>query len=136
MRRVVLVLTLLGTLAGCAGRTAGEPPSDTPTVTQSPEAEPADSPSTGSDPTPEPGQTSPIATDETPAGVIVGTVTADSSGPCYLIETDDGRPYALVGDGGTVHRGQRIRAQTDQQPTTADCGPGRQLHLVKLDVSG
>jgi hypothetical protein len=132
---VLLVVALLGTLAGCASKAADQSPSETPAVTQSPEAGPADPPSSPGPETPEPGQTSPIATDETPAGVIVGTVTADSSGPCYLIETDDGRPYALVGEGGTVQRGQRIRAQTDQQPTTADCGPGRQVHLVKLDVS-
>jgi hypothetical protein len=79
--------------------------------------------------------TTTIASDELPAGVVVGTVTADSGGPCYLVETDDGQHYALIGNGGTVHRGQRVRAQTEQRPSAVDCGPGIQLALLKLETS-
>jgi hypothetical protein len=130
MRRVLLVVALAFGLAGCAG-TTGQSPQGTSTTGSSPTAStpvgvPAPQPS---------GLTTTIASDELPAGVVVGTVTADSGGPCYLVETDDGKQYALIGNGGTVHRGQRVRAQTEQRPSAVDCGPGIQLSLTNLEIS-
>jgi hypothetical protein len=138
MRRVLLVVVLTLGLGGCAGRADQIPqgtPTPAPSATPSPDPPPTPSTPIGV-PAPQPsGLTTTIASDEFPAGVVVGTVTADSSGPCYLVETDDGKQYALVGRGGTVHRGQRVRAQTEQRPSATDCGPGIQLALVKLETS-
>jgi hypothetical protein len=120
MGRVLMVIVLTFGLVGCAG-TADQSPQGTPST---PVGIPAPAPS---------GLTTTIASDE--PGVVVGTVTADSGGPCYLVETDDGKQYALIGSGGTVHRGQRVRAQTEQRPSAVDCAPGIQLGLVRFQTS-
>lgn len=120
MRRVLLVVALTCGLAGCAG-TADQSPQGTPGTASS-----------ATSATSSPG---PVPTPSTSVGVVVGSVTADSGGPCYLVETDDGKQYALIGNGGTVHRGQRVRAQIEQRPTAVDCGPGIQLAFTKLETS-
>jgi hypothetical protein len=75
------------------------------------------------------------ASDQMPTNVLVGTVTVASSGPCYLIETDDGVAYALYGSGGTVRLGQRVRVEVKPLTQAVTCSPGIRLHIVALKVS-
>lgn len=134
MRRILVLVGLLSALVGCA-RAADPTPATASATTPSATTASATTAS-GTTPSPSPpSATTPIASDQLPPGVVVATVTADSSGPCYLVETDDGQRYALIGSGGTVHRGQRIRAQTEARPSAVDCGPGIPLSLVKLEIS-
>ena len=73
-----------------------------------------------------------IASDQLPSNVIVATVTADSAGPCYLDETDEGHPYALYGSGGRLARGQRVQVQIAPLTASVECGPGERALIVKL----
>ena len=76
------------------------------------------------------GPTGPMPTSQ--RDVIVATVTADSAGPCYLVETDEGHSYALYGSGGRVARGQRVQVQIAPLTASVECGPGQRALIVKL----
>lgn len=84
---------------------------------------------------PTPSEPPMTASDQLPTDVVVGTVKVATSGPCYLIETDDGVAYALYGSGGTVGQGQRVRAKVEPLTQVVSCGPGIRAHIVTLDVS-
>ncbi|GAA2618394.1 hypothetical protein [Paractinoplanes durhamensis] len=63
---------------------------------------------------------------------VVGTVTGDSSGPCYGLETDDGKVYALHATGGAkLAKGARIRIKTAPAKVKMYCGPGTFLEMVE-----
>lgn len=149
--RLAIVATLLAaTLVGCARQPVG------PTSSGSDQS-PDDSVTTAPV-SPRPGSTSGVgsgggaggglpgglptppeppvtASDQLPADVVVGTVLAASSGPCYLMETDDGIAYALYGSGGAVARGQRIRVKVVPLVLAVTCGTGIHMRIVTLDVS-
>ncbi len=72
-------------------------------------------------------------TDPRPDNVVAGMVTADGSGPCYQVRTDDGTDYALYGTGGwTVHKGDVVRA-TVTSPGVV-CPGGRAVGIVTFEV--
>ncbi|GIM90451.1 hypothetical protein [Paractinoplanes toevensis] len=65
---------------------------------------------------------------------VVGTVTKDSSGPCYNLETDEGTQYALHSTAGTkLVKGTRMRIKTAPTKLRIDCGPGRLLEMVSAE---
>jgi hypothetical protein len=62
---------------------------------------------------------------------LVGTVTKDSSGPCYGMETDEGTQYALhASDGTKLVKGQRMRIKTGPMLVRMYCGPGTPLEMI------
>ena len=67
-----------------------------------------------------------VPTDPYPLDVIVGTVTATSSGPCnrYMLETDDGKLYALYYTGGSTCRRRRIGARVGATRAGDQLWPG------------
>jgi hypothetical protein len=117
------VLLAVLVLAGCAGSQAGDgggiSASDPPTL--SPPAAPPTSPS---DPRP-------------PKDVLVGRIVRGGSGPCYGLETDEGKQYALYSDAGmSLDVGTTVRVQTAPLQLKIDCGPGEHLSAVKIDRVG
>ncbi|MEU4238881.1 hypothetical protein [Actinoplanes sp. NPDC026619] len=65
---------------------------------------------------------------------VVGTVTADSSGPCYGLETDDGTQYALyAANGPKLTKASRIRIKTGLMKAKMYCGPGRAVEMVSSE---
>lgn len=145
--RLVIVATLLAaSLVGCARQPVGP-------MSSAPDQAPGDSVTTAPA-SPAPGSNSGVgsggglpgglptppkppvtASDQLPTDVVVGTVMAASSGPCYHIETDDGIAYALYGSGGTVERGQRIRVKVVPLVLAIKCGTGIHMRIVTFDVS-
>jgi hypothetical protein len=125
---VVLMAILL--LAGCAdtpgpagdGGAVSEPPlSSSPPPSMTPPTAPPQSPS---DPRP--------AKD-----TLVGRVIRGGSGPCYGLETDEGKQYALYNASGiSLEVGTTIKVQTAPLRLKIDCGPGEPLSAVKIDRVG
>ena len=118
-----LALTAL-LLAGCAtardGGSVSSEPSSTGSSSVPPSADPSTTPplstpplSSTDLPTLKPPSAPPrTPTDDLPTDVIVGTVTAGGSGPCYGMEDNDGKQYALYGGGGiSLTRGDTIRVK-------------------------
>lgn len=66
---------------------------------------------------------------------VVGTVTSDSSGPCYALLTDEGTQYALhATDGTELVSGSRMRVKTAPTSLRIDCGPGRLVEMVDSEA--
>ena len=65
---------------------------------------------------------------------VVGMVTADSSGPCYGLVTDDGTRYALHAiDGTKLVKGVRMRIRTERAKGRAECGPGKLVEMTAAE---
>ncbi|MGN9905924.1 hypothetical protein ACTMTJ_00055 [Phytohabitans sp. LJ34] len=129
MRKLVLLAALL-LLAACAETPTGDasstpPPtggaSSTPPPTMSPPASP---PTSASDPRPA-------------KNVLVGRITRGGEGPCYGLETDEGKQYALYNaDGMSLPVGTTVRVETAPLMLKINCGPGEHLSAVKIDRVG
>jgi len=119
-------LALIGLfVVGCA--TAG----DGGTVSSNPAATPVEGPSAT---TPVPSGPATTPPDLVPTEWIVATVTADSTGPCYRMETDQGKMYALYSsDGFTLERGTKIRVRVEPLKLRIYCGPGEHVKILKLE---
>ena len=66
---------------------------------------------------------------------VVGTVTADSSGPCYTLTTDEGTQYALHSTAGTKFaKGTRVRVKTAPAKVRIYCGPGQFVEMVSSEL--
>jgi hypothetical protein len=123
---VLLVAVLL--LAGCAGDQAGdggavsEPPlSSSPPPTATPPTAPPQSPS---DPR--------LGKD-----VLVGRVTRGGSGPCFGLETDAGKKYALYStETLTLKVGETIRVEWAPLRLKIDCGEGEHVSALKISRVG
>jgi hypothetical protein len=82
--------------------------------------------------------TGPGTPEQTPSDLqasdqVAGTVTAGGSGPCYTLETDDGKQYALYREAGPqLARGAIVRVWFE--PAANDCGPGIQVRIRKVDI--
>ncbi len=148
MRRTLTMtaMALLG-LAACAtpdGSPSPSGPPTTPGATGSPPAATAGPTSTGpglsnSVPPAMGSATAPpkSPTDPMPADIVVGTVVADASGPCYEIQTDGGTAYRLYGPGvGTLRKGDVIRATVTPMPAGVSCGAGRAGSIVTWNKVG
>jgi len=71
-----------------------------------------------------------------PTEWIAGTVTRGGTGPCYGMETDDGKLYALYGtDSAALERGTKIRVRVEPLKLRIYCGPGEHLKILKLEQS-
>src|SRR5262245_6282917 len=109
VRRCYVLATMCALLGVGAARCAadgasveagGESPSASATPSASASASTGGTPVTGlPSPTRATGLPS-VPSDPYPLDAIAGRVIADSSGPCYRIETDDGKQFALYDDGG------------------------------------
>src|SRR6185369_5459916 len=107
-RTLVLGAAVLALLAACTPSSqlstadatptppAATPTATAPTTTAPPTGQPAGRPPTSPPTTPSgPGSGPPkTPTDQLPTDIVAGTVMADSSGPCYAVQTDDGVLYA------------------------------------------
>ncbi|MDQ7908377.1 hypothetical protein RB614_28005 [Phytohabitans sp. ZYX-F-186] len=72
-----------------------------------------------------------------PKNVLVGRVTRGGSGPCYGMETDDGKQYALYSDAGTsLEVGTTIRVEAAPLLLKIDCGPGEPRSAVRIERVG
>ena len=135
----VAVLTAL-LLGGCArGESGGLVTRDrpSPSASSSGDTTPPAPPSSGTDlPTLRPPTGPPKSpTDQLPTDLIVGTVTAGGRGPCYGMETNDGKQYALYGtDGVLLSRGDTVRVKVKPLQLMIYCGPGEHVAIVKLEI--
>lgn len=92
---------------------------------------------------PPPTLTPPTAPPQSPSDprpakdVLVGRVTRGGTGPCYGLETDEGKQYALYNDSGiSLEVGTTIKVQTAPLRLKIDCGSGEHLSAVKIDRVG
>jgi hypothetical protein len=142
--RIVVLLAGVGLAAAACGPVdqhdsrAGRPASATPGsgASTSPSATPSASPTPPATPTPSPPRQTPPSrppagpTDQFKPGWVVGTVTADSTGPCYGLVTDDGKQYALYTTKGfTAHKGERLRVRLGRLALKIYCGPGQHASI-------
>jgi hypothetical protein len=143
--RLVALLAGLGVAMAAAGCGGGEDsaraersasPSSTPSGSGAPSPSTTRSTPAPSDPSPSSAVPPPTAkpptgppktpTDRIKPGWVVGTIAADSGGPCYRLITDEGVEYALHSSAGFVARkGQRLRVQVGPMLVKMYCGPGR-----------
>jgi hypothetical protein len=66
---------------------------------------------------------------------VVGTVTRGGSGPCFGLRDDDGTAYALHANARLeLPVGKRVKVLTRPSRLRIDCGPGRLLEIVRIDV--
>jgi hypothetical protein len=92
---------------------------------------------------PPPAATPPTAPPQSPSDprpakdVLVGRVTRGGTGPCYGLETDEGKQYALYNaDGMSLAVGATVRVETAPMMLKINCGPGEHLSAVKIDRVG
>ncbi|MEU1358918.1 hypothetical protein ABZ356_03650 [Micromonospora zamorensis] len=85
-------------------------------------------PSIGTPPKP-PKPTPP--TDLRDSGLIAGHITRGGSGPCYGLLAEDGRAYALHGQGaGNLAEGSFVTLRIASRSSDIDCGPGIRVSIV------
>ncbi|NMO54394.1 hypothetical protein HH310_24820 [Actinoplanes sp. TBRC 11911] len=112
-----LFLVMVAGLTACAAPAPAQDATPQPTISVEPDRPPLD-------PTDRIKDTS----------WVVGTVTADSSGPCYHLTTDDGTRYALHSTDGTkLVKGVRMRIRTEHAKVPADCGAGKLVEMVAAE---
>jgi hypothetical protein len=67
--------------------------------------------------------------------LVAGLVVRGGSGPCYGVEDDDGRLYAVYSpSAGTLARGTPVVVKTAPPPMDMDCGEGVPVTGVRVDV--
>jgi hypothetical protein len=146
---VAVVAAATALLTGCAQPGGAGPaaspaatvdPSASPDKITTPEAPPATNGSGGGGGSvpPVPGNKPPKdPTDPMPSDILAGRVTKGGTGPCYGMETDDGKVYALFwGEGVTLTAGQTVLVWFEQMRVLVDCGPGTPVSVVKLEIVG
>jgi hypothetical protein len=70
-----------------------------------------------------------------PGDLLVGRITRGGTGPCYGMETDEGVVYALFGGNGVaLAEGDTVMVWFEQLRVLVDCGPGRPVSIVKLEI--
>lgn len=132
MRKLAALMAIL-VLAGCAGDEAGsggsasEPPPPPP-LNSSP------TPPTAGPPTAPPKSPS---DQRPPRNVLVGRVIRGGSGPCFGLETDEGRKYALYStETLTLKVGDTIRVEYAPLRLKIDCGAGEHVSAVRISRVG
>lgn len=120
-----MTLVAILALAGCAGEQAGDegaPPLSSPTPPTA--GPPTALPQSPSDPRP-------------PKDVLVGRVTRGGSGPCFGLETDEGKRYALYStETLTLKVGETIRVEYAPLRLKINCGDGEHVSAVKISRVG
>jgi hypothetical protein len=92
--------------------------------------------------TPPPTQPSPMEppstpTDPQPQGVVAGRVVRGGGGPCYGVETDDGKLYAVYNtSAGELAAGTTVLVKIGRDVADVDCGPGETISASRIDVVG
>jgi hypothetical protein len=139
----MLGAVLLLALAGCATSGPSErpaPPAPAISTSVAPRSAPAISTSVAPPPAPA------ISTSVAPppkeptdlikgTNLVVGTVTRGGSGPCFGLRDDDGTAYALHANARLeLPVGKRVKVLTRPSRLRIDCGPGRLLEIVRIDV--
>jgi|tagenome__1003787_1003787.scaffolds.fasta_scaffold20977522_4 hypothetical protein len=67
--------------------------------------------------------------------IVVGTVTRGGSGPCYGVQTDDGKLYSLYSSrGDNLVRGTRVKVRTKPSRLRIDCGAGRFVEMTAFEL--
>ncbi len=123
----------MATLVACGDSTPGqagpvdEPPStsSTPLSTTPPPTQPspAQPPSTPSDPQ--------------PVDVVAGRVVRGGAGPCYGVQTDDGKLYAVhSASAGELAVGTTVLVKIGSAAADIYCGPGEPISASRIDVVG
>ncbi|WP_433299898.1 hypothetical protein ACQP2F_01525 [Actinoplanes sp. CA-030573] len=116
--RYALTAALLILVSGCASPASSLPPVSPTSAAGSTDSHPPNDPSDLIK----------------PRDYIVGTVTAGGTGPCYGLETDDGKQYALHSTAGIeLTKGTRIKIKTQAARVRIDCGPGMLLELISAE---
>ena len=133
VKALALVVTAMTAFAGCGDRAQPEGGSvSTP-------ATPSDRPmSSNPPPTLKPPSGPPKSpTDPRPRDLVVGRVISGSAGPCYGVETDNGKVYAVYSTtAGELAVGTTVRVTTGPPPTDVDCGDGEPVTGKRIDVVG
>jgi hypothetical protein len=134
LRKLVLLAAVL-LLAACAETPAGDASSTRPPTLSPPTGDASSTPPPTSSP-PSAPPTSP--SDPRPRkDVLVGRIVRGGTGPCYGLETDEGKQYALYNaDGMSLPVGTTVRVETAPLRLKIDCGPGEHLSAVKIDRVG
>ena len=67
----------------------------------------------------------------------MGRVVSGGSGPCYRVETDDGKLYAVHSTtAGELAVGTTVRVTTGPPPIDVDCGDGKPVTGKRIDIIG
>jgi hypothetical protein len=75
--------------------------------------------------------------DPQPVDVVAGRVVRGGSGPCYGVETDDGRLYAVYGtDAGELAVGTTVRVKIGPPTAGVDCGEGEPVTALGVELVG
>jgi hypothetical protein len=73
--------------------------------------------------------------DPEPAAILVGRIVAGGNGPCYRLETDEGVIFAVhSAAAGTLANGTTVRVHTAPPRRARQCGPGRPVDAIKLEI--
>ena len=134
MRRIFTITCVAGALlliaAGCGGAEDDDASSTDESITA------ADGSALSQIPPPtlpEPQKKPVEPTDRVPTGVIVGRIVRGGSGPCYGLEADDGRVYAIYrGSGVTLEEGSYARVSFEPPGRAIDCGEGEPVAAVEI----
>ncbi len=129
--------------AGCSSGGDGEPVTRPSASASGPTGTPSVPPVTPTNPPPSAGTDLPTfgpptgppsqPTDQIKTGYLTGTVTKGGKGPCYGLEADDGRVYALYSTAGeNLARGERVRVRVEPLRLKVYCGPGPHLSMLTV----
>jgi hypothetical protein len=80
------------------------------------------------------GKVSP-PTDPQPTGIVVGRIVRGGSGPCYGVETDDGKLYAVYStQASDLAVGTTVRVKTAPLLLKIYCGEGEHVLGVSVEI--
>jgi hypothetical protein len=115
-----LAVAVVLTLSACGDDSASDPagPPATPSASTTPSASVSTPPS-----------------DPQPVDLVAGRVVRGGAGPCYGVETDDGRLYAVHStSAGELAVGTTVLVKTGPPTPGVDCGEGQPVTGVRVDV--
>ena len=122
VRRILLIAAALALTCGaCADADVARDRRATTTQPPAARSSPAKAPSTPSD--------------LQPVALVAGLVVRGGAGPCYGVEDDEGRLYAVYSESaGTLARGTPVLVKTAPPPAAMDCGEGVPVTGVRVNV--
>ena len=75
--------------------------------------------------------------DPQPHDRVAGRVVRGGAGPCYGVETDDGKLYAVHStSAGELAVGTTVLVKLGSTVPDVDCGPGEPVSALRIDVVG
>jgi hypothetical protein len=90
--------------------------------------------------TPPPTQQAPMdppstPSDPQPVDLVAGRVVRGGAGPCYGVETDDGKLYAVHStSAGRLEVGTTVLVKIGPSVADVNCGPGEPVSAVRIDI--